>query len=87
MQVLSWQHKRHRIVLALAKLDVQIASRADVLEQTWVEKYRLTPHEVGQPSLTTTPPALPQAAPAAASPPAAAAPTTPPKQTVPDYLL
>lgn len=87
MQVLSWQHKRHRLVLALAKLDTQIASRADALEHTWVEKYRLSPHESGQ----APPPAADTggapANPAAASPAPAAAPTTPPEQTVPDYLL
>ncbi|ABO60207.1 hypothetical protein LA345_36905 (plasmid) [Burkholderia vietnamiensis] len=87
MQVLSWQHKRHRLVLALAKLDTQIASRAEILERTWVEKYRLTPHETGQTPPVTIAKSAPPAANIAAAPTPAAEPATPPKPAVPDYML
>ncbi|CAJ6633770.1 hypothetical protein [Burkholderia arboris] len=87
MQVLSWQHKRHRLVLALAKLDAQIASRAEVLEQTWVEKYRLTPHETGQTPPATVAMSAPPAADIPAAPSRAAEPPPAPKPTVPDYML
>ncbi|MBR8427296.1 hypothetical protein [Burkholderia cenocepacia] len=87
MQVLSWQHKRHRLVLALAKLDAQLASRAEVLEQTWVEKYRLTPHETGHTPPVTGATSAPPAVDIPAAPSGAADPPPAPKSTVPDYML
>ncbi|CAE6794752.1 hypothetical protein R70006_05019 [Paraburkholderia domus] len=86
MLVLSWQEKRRRLVSALAKLDAQIASRIDTLEESWVAKYRLSPHEAGstQPeadSTPTTPTAVAKPVPAPAPQTAEAVPY------VPDYLL
>jgi hypothetical protein len=47
MKVLSWPHRRHILVISLAELDAQVASRVDTLEKSWSDKYRLSPHQVG----------------------------------------
>jgi hypothetical protein len=35
MKVLTWAHKRHKILSALAALDSNVAARASLLEETW----------------------------------------------------
>lgn len=41
MQVLTWAHKRHRLLAALAQLDSNVAARAPSLGHTWENPPRL----------------------------------------------
>ncbi len=97
MIVLSWSHKRRHLLNALAKLDSQVAARTELLESSWVEQYRLHPHEPSLPADITPAPQptapTPVAKPTAAPPAPAArvtvkAPRAPDNDlvTVPDYL-
>ena len=96
MLVLSWPQKRRHLLSALAKLDVQVAARAETLEESWDTKYRLNPHAPTAAESMATPEQLPvhsEAARASATPaplpppPTAPSATANPGTVVPDYLL
>ena len=36
MQVLTWAHKRHRLIYSLASIDSNVAARAAMLEESWL---------------------------------------------------
>jgi len=42
MQVLTWAHKRHRLLLALGTLDGNVAARVSSLETMWTESQTLS---------------------------------------------
>jgi hypothetical protein len=48
MQILTWAHKRHRLLAALASLDTQVAARASLLEENWADLPTLADAAPGQ---------------------------------------
>lgn len=48
MIVSTWQNKRVRLLGMLGAIDPQIAPRMRDLAQSWMDRYRISPHTVSE---------------------------------------